>query len=306
MPPSEIEVTDDLLIKDINVFVDISQKYYDAYVPLDEYIYKPSDLVVTLISPSNNEFILHNHTLPSSGQAHDVFAWYQEPYETIPYCSLPMHSFDSSFKGENAKGIWKLKTVDSVSQEFNSTFNHWKLEIKGIPTKIEINLQHGWNFVSFPLLSEDKSINNVLSSIDGSYSQVSRYNLVTKTFEHYVGDVNYNQFSTFEYGRGYQIFVINPSGCSLIITGKPAETQSITLKSGWNLIGDVKAEELPVEEALKPLELGIDYSGVCRYNLLMKSFEDYTRDNKEFSILKIGEAYYLKCLKDVNWRVEEP
>lgn len=304
MPSSEIEVSEDVLIKDINVFVDITQKHDGSS---DDYVQKPSDLVVTLISPLNQEFILHNHLRPSSGQAQDIFAWYQEPYETIPYCSLPIHSFDSNFKSENAKGIWKLKAVDSVSHEFYSTFNRWKLEIKGWPAKIEFSLQPGWNFVSFPLLPEDKSISNVLSSIQGNYSQVSRYSALTKTFEHYVGDVNYDQFNSIEYSRGYQIFVTNPVGCKLIIAGKPViDPQSIILKAGWNLIGSIKLDELPVEETLMPLQLGIEYSKVCRYNPLITSFENYMQDKKEFSVLKVGEAYYLKCQKDVKWSVEGP
>lgn len=91
---------------------------------------------------------------------------------------------------------------------------------------------------------------------------------------------------------------------NLVLTGEPPQSTTISLKTNWNLIGSPKLEEIPVEEALKSLQLGIDYSRVSRYNPLTKSFENYSQNQKEFNAFKPGEAYYLKCLKDVNWTVE--
>ena len=58
---------------------------------------------------------------------------------------------------------------------------------------------HLWNFVTFPILPDDKSIPSVLSSIQGKYDQVSRYNSQLGKFEHYAGNSTYNQFSAFEF-----------------------------------------------------------------------------------------------------------
>ncbi|MFH1441377.1 MAG: VWA domain-containing protein, partial [Candidatus Omnitrophota bacterium] len=296
MPPSEIEVTDDLFVKDVNVFVDITHS-------------RRRDLGITLISPDNTEVILEDYSLGGAGQTEDIFAWYQK-YETQPYQEI-----DTVLEGKNTKGIWKLKVIDRDNQDMLTDeglvddigkLNRWKLEIKGTPKKIELNLQQGWNFISFPLLPQDKRVENVLSSINGSYSQVSRYNADKQSFENYVVDEpKYRQFNSFEYARGYQIYITNPSGCSLTLTGEPISTQVVSLKKGWNFIGSPKTEDIAADDVLIPLKLDYDYSRVCRYNLLTKEFEDYYGIwFKMFPKFKPGEAYYLKCIKDVNWTVE--
>ncbi|MEK7400371.1 MAG: proprotein convertase P-domain-containing protein, partial [Candidatus Poribacteria bacterium] len=212
-------------------------------------------------------------------------------------------SIDDNLKGENTKGTWKLKVIDPIKQN-EGMLNLWKLEIKGDAAEVTVNLRQGWNFVSFPFLPQDKSISNVLSTIQGSYAQVTRYNASGNKFEHYVGNVKYNQFNAFEYIKGYLIYVTNSAGCVLTISGVPLSQQTIPLKAGWNIIGSPKAEEALVEEALKPLKLGVDYSRVCRYDTATKTFQDYTLSKKEFTTFKIGEAYYLYCVKDVSWTVE--
>jgi VWFA-related protein len=286
---SELEVPDNLFIKDINVFLYLPHNYR-------------SDLKISLISPSNREVILHNHTSSLSGQPQDIFVWYQEPYETIPAESL-----DSNFRNQPTQGIWKLKVNDPTNHDGiddAGSLQCWQIEIKGSPATVELTFRPGWNFFSLPFKVTDSKISAVLSPIQGKYIQVSRYNSQEKKFEHYVGNSRYNQFDSFEYSRGYEIYISGTNSVILSLTGQLPQAKTIALKSGWNLIGSPKLEELPVEEALKTLQLGIDYSRVCRYNPLTKTFENYTQSKKEFTTFKPAEAYYLYCLKDINWTVE--
>ena len=166
---------------------------------------------------------------------------------------------------------------------------------------ISINLQPGWNFISMPLIPDNWSIGQVLSSITlgADYIQVSRYNQQTDSFENYVGNPKFNQFDMLEYGRGYQIYVINPSGCTLTLTGrKPDARRSYSLSAGWNLVSSPIYEETPVEDALSFLEFEIDYDMVARYNSTSGSYETYPGSLTTF---KPGEAYYIYCLKAVDY-----
>jgi hypothetical protein len=83
-----------------------------------------------------------------------------------------------------------------------------------------------------PVIPADSNIASVLSPIAGKYDQVSRYNSTTKQFQHYVNNTKYNQFDSFEYGRGYQVYITGSQDVSLSITGAaPTAPQSVSLKS---------------------------------------------------------------------------
>jgi RHS repeat-associated protein len=171
------------------------------------------------------------------------------------------------------------------------------------PVTLSISLSNGWNFISFPMGFADANVGAVLSSISGKYDQVARYNAVTKTAEYYVGDPQYDQFSTFDYGRGYQIYITDPNGATLTVTGTLPIDANLSLKSGYNLIFCPKTAETPVEEALKPLKMGIDYDKVLHYNKQLSLFEKYDASTHEFTTFNPGESYYLNCLKDTTWVV---
>ncbi|MBP7216463.1 MAG: RHS repeat-associated core domain-containing protein, partial [Candidatus Omnitrophica bacterium] len=111
------------------------------------------------------------------------------------------------------------------------------------------------------------------------------------------------QFSTLEYGKGYQIFIKEQTPVSLTISGTYPLTKSVALKAGYNLITCPKIKETPVEQALLPLKLGVDYSKILHYNKDTSLFEIYDANSKEFSTLAPGESYYLSCVKDVTWAI---
>jgi len=161
------------------------------------------------------------------------------------------------------------------------------------PTTLTYTLNPGWNFISFPVLPTDKSIANVLKSLTfgTDYIQLSRYNATTKKFEHFVNDSSFNDFTTLEQDRGYEIFVTNPSGASFTVTGTPSTT-TLSLKIDYNLIGNPKTTSATKQEALKGLVAGSDYSYLKGWN--GSSFVDVTT-------LEPGKSYFLKMYKDKTW-----
>jgi len=164
-------------------------------------------------------------------------------------------------------------------------------------TSYSLELKSGWNFFSLPVLPDDASISSVLSSIDGQYDQVSRYNSSIDEFEHHVGNASYDDFSSLEYGKGYQIYVTDPQGATLTVSGTVPEDERVTLAAGWNLIGANHAE-WEVTDALKD----VDYSRLLRYNEYTEDLEEYPGS---FSKLEPGSAYYLEATSDQTWQVTQ-
>ncbi len=115
----------------------------------------------------------------------------------------------------------------------------------------------------------------------------------------------FDQFSTIEYGRGYQIYVTNPAGVTLTVQGYLSPTEAeFPVTAGWNLVCyPFSAAAKPVEAGLAPLTLGTDYDTVERYNRNTGTLDKYTAATKQFADLKQGEAYYVKALKNTKWKV---
>jgi len=174
--------------------------------------------------------------------------------------------------------------------------------------EVSIELQHGWNFISLPLVPEDSKIEKVLSSLTFGvdYIEVSRYNSANSGFEYYVNNSDFNQFDTMEYGRGYQIYVINPEGCTLTLEGRmPDSDATLSLKSGWNLIGAPTLSSIPIDEALSNLEFDIEYDQISRYDPTTNTYEHYQNDTigDDFNLMRSGEAYFLYCKEDTSWAI---
>jgi len=195
-----------------------------------------------------------------------------------------------------------MQTKGNTQFSYNYDNRLTRVEGASSSTNVEVNidLQFGWNFVSIPVILEDNSISNVLSSIAGQYDQVSRFNPDTDTFENYINDPNYDQFTSIEYGEGYQIYVTNPLGCNLTVIGDIPQEATVLLMSDWNLIANPSLESKPVEEVLTGLIFGSDYDRVSRYNSSTGLFENYPG---ELTHLGKGEAYYIHCLHDTTWNI---
>lgn len=161
---------------------------------------------------------------------------------------------------------------------------------------LTLNFQQGWNFFSLPYLPSDNKITSVLAGLTygTDYKQISRFNPSTKSFEHFVNDADFNDFDTFEYGRGYLIWMEKTK--SVTITGKlPNEDVVVPIKTGNNLISFAISDETGVDasEVLKDLKQGEDYSDLLEYT---GTGYASVLQGKVFP----GKAYYLAALDDFD------
>lgn len=170
---------------------------------------------------------------------------------------------------------------------------------------IHLTLKRGWNFVSFSVLPENKSVSSVLNSISGKYDQVLRYNSSARKFEYYVENPRYDQFNTFEYLRGYIIFVKDRSGASLEVSGFAPQNTSLTLYPGFNLIGSSKDSASSVIEGLGSLNAAIDYTLALRYNnsnnKFSPIFENLIDSPRQLEEMQPNTGYFLHCKRQVTY-----
>jgi len=88
----------------------------------------------------------------------------------------------------------------------------------------ELNLNAGWNMVSFPVMPEDTSFSSIFSGLP-------YYQVLTWSGTSYVTPTNV------EAGRGYWVLV--QSATTVEITGLPVESYALDLPAGWSMIGSV-------------------------------------------------------------------
>ena len=165
-------------------------------------------------------------------------------------------------------------------------------------TSLTYTLTSGWNFIAFPTLPTNKLISSVLSGLTfgTDYNQLSRYNATTQKFEHYVNDSTFNEFTSFEEGRGYEIFVTNPAGASFTLQeGSLIINQS--LKTGYNLIGSPSPKSLSKQDTFNNLVQGVDYDSLKTYD--GTSFVETTT-------LEPGKSYFIRMLRAATWTPSQP
>ena len=193
----------------------------------------------------------------------------------------------------DANGNMITKSGYALTYDYDNRLVKYQGGFSSNPITVDIPLASGWNFITLPLTVDNSAITTVLSSISGQYDQVSRYNPATAKLEHFVNDYYYNQFTTMEVGRGYQIYVTNASGCILKITGRTlSSTTNISLVAGWQIFGYPSNAPKKVSDALSGLVKGTHYDRICRYN---KSTQAYV-DLAPTDTLAGGESCFLHML----------
>lgn len=85
-----------------------------------------------------------------------------------------------------------------------------------------LNLNAGWNTVRFSYMPENKTVTNVLSGMTFGvdYDQVSVYDEASQEWKHFVNDTEFNDFTELAFGTEYRIYVTNPNGVSVTVTGE--------------------------------------------------------------------------------------
>lgn len=276
------------------------------------YQYDPSGNIKHITDSRNSatqDFIYDDlNRLTQANGAYGNFAYQYDPIGNIIYKeganyiygSTQPHALTSGSDGFRANYDANGNMVKRANAVLTYDYDNHLTKIEPAPANdpvtVEMVLSPGWNFVAVPLVVGDKNITSVLSSISGKYDQVSRYNPAAAKYEHFINNSTYNQFTTMEPGRGYQVYVT--SACTLKLTGTLLTAKyNISLVKGWQMIGCIYKARAKVSDALNNLIKGINYDKISRYDFVKGAFVDLAAAD----YLEPGQAYFIRLLKNSTW-----
>jgi len=122
------------------------------------------------------------------------------------------------------------------------------------------------------------------------------------SWKHYVNDTDFNDFTSFEYGKTYEIYVTKAGGISFTVTGKsPATDITHQIKAGDNFISPEVKQPESISQLLGAwgLALGTDLSDIKRWNAETQSFESYAAG--AFTQFEPGKGYNIVGLTTANF-----
>jgi hypothetical protein len=164
------------------------------------------------------------------------------------------------------------------------------------PSVTSIRLNSGWNLISFPVSPGSDKISEILSPIAGNYSTVWSYQKhVWKLYD--PKNPGLSDLTSLEPGWGYWI-KMNRSG-TLTVSGSPAP-KSVSLESGWNLVGYNSATPMPADTALS----SIKGKYISVWIIINGAWKSYDAENPGFSDLEIAEpgyGYWINAKKACTW-----
>jgi parallel beta-helix repeat protein len=168
----------------------------------------------------------------------------------------------------------------------------------------KIFLEPGWNLISIPYIQSDTNLKVVLSSIEGSYDAVQWYNTTYSKdhWKHYqiLKPSHLNDLQDIDHKMGIWIHITDPFGILFQIPGIPIrENQTISLKSGWNLIGYPSLSNKDRATALNNIFFGSDVDSIWTYYAKSNKWKEITGSD----YFEIGHGYWIHCKHDVVWEV---
>jgi parallel beta-helix repeat protein len=167
--------------------------------------------------------------------------------------------------------------------------------------EFDMPLQQGWNLISLPLEQTNPyDIFQVLQSIDGKWDLIQTYDPTDD--DHWIHyNVNWpselNELDGLDHKIGFWINITEPGGTTLTVFGNYPTSTSITLYTGWNLVGYPSFVEKPISNSLT----GTGYDAVEGFNA---STPYHISPLSDSYMMKPGEGYWVHVPADTVWVVD--
>ncbi|MBI3317273.1 MAG: VCBS repeat-containing protein [Candidatus Omnitrophica bacterium] len=194
--------------------------------------------------------------------------------------------------GYDSNGNMTTRGQDVLAYDSENRLKEMKLR-EGESGSTNYTLKPGWNVISFTHLPDDRSVSSVLSSLtfNTDYDQVSTWDEATDTWKHWVNDSDFNDFTSFEYGKTYEIY--NKAGVdkSFSVTGKTVGSDiSHSIVSGDNFISPAVKTATNIATVLSTLTQGTHYDHVERFNASTQTWES---SPASFTQFEPGKGYII-------------
>jgi hypothetical protein len=167
-----------------------------------------------------------------------------------------------------------------------------------------VTLETGWNLISLPTIQTDNLISSVLASIEGEYDALNFYDAsdLSDPWKHFHSDKpdSLNDLTELDQTQGIWIRVTEPTGSTLVFNGDfPTLEKTITLHTGWNLVGYPSVSDHGRDEGLGNLEFGTHIDSIESYNAEAQQWEEMgPADNFE-----MGKGYWIHATSQCDWEV---
>ncbi len=253
----------------------------------------PPTLVVTPITDPDNDTVYYNFTISDQPDAESGTVYYSGWITSTSWKPPPL---------PDGKWYWHTYTSDM----WNTTSPNWvwNFTINATLDSFYIQLYEGWNLISIPLIQLDTDLLDVLDSINGSYDAVQWYNAGDNSdhwkHNHILKPSQLNDLVDIDHKMGFWVHVTQPGGILLQCSGIiPSENQSITLKSGWNLVGYPSLNNKSRILALNNLTFESEVDAIWTYNASSQLWEQID----EFDYFERGRGYWIHTTTDCIWEV---
>ncbi len=185
---------------------------------------------------------------------------YDSAYGTLATTSRTSYTFSGWFTA--ASGGTQVTAATVVNTAANHTlYAQWTQNL----VTYNVSLVAGWNLVSFDIHPANTAVADVLSSLGSNFDLVYAWNAGTSSWMKYDPSVGYGDtLTTLDETMGFWIYMNTAD--TLVVSGTLPTTSSITLKTGWNLVGFPAAANLTLPEAFSAHGVGTDFSLVYAYH----------------------------------------
>lgn len=200
----------------------------------------------------------------------------------------------------------------TASLDFPVTNGSFQTENKGngdlFVTKFSnaniIYLHEGWNLISIPEIQADTNPLSVLSPISGHYDAVQMYDasdsLDPWKHHHNTKSPHFNDLVYLDHLVGFWVHITKPGGVMFKYSGSPITSlESISLKTGWNLVGYPSMTQNQRVRGLNNLEFGVDVDAIQWYDSATQTWH-FLEDGDLFFP---GRGFWIHSKFDVTWDV---
>jgi hypothetical protein len=179
--------------------------------------------------------------------------------------------------------------------------------IPALPANCSLHLNPGWNLVSFYCLGLFTDRSAVLSSIDGQYTKIFSYNPYDtsdpwKSYNPNLPAGIVQQLNNMDRMSGYWIYI--PTGADLTYEGVNKTSSTITMKTGWNLIGYPSITTRNINNTLN----NISFTIIQRYNTTSDTWLVYINgsSNNTLNTLDTYVGYWINVTSDQSLIIYNP
>ncbi len=171
------------------------------------------------------------------------------------------------------------------------------------PLENYLILKQGWNLISIPLIQYEQNLTRVLGSIDGWYDAVQWYDNadLSDPWKHNRSGKPFgNDLSKINETMGFWIHIINPGDTIFIYNGtKPTVNQTISIHTGWNLVGYPSLTNHNRTNGLNNLTFGTHVDAIWTYNASTQKWEKLGPSD----YFELGRGYWVHAKVECEWEV---